>query len=118
MNPEQATQADAGQPEVDLVQALTRSIEQNPLAALGIAAGVGFVVGGGLRTRLGFAAMLYAGRMVAKEVFVSALTASFYGHGRPNLKTSGGTRGSRDRSPAEPVRGQSEGRGGGTSPTG
>jgi len=105
-------QAADGGSDVDLQQVLTESIKQYPLSALGIAAGAGFILGGGLRSRVGIAVILFAGRQVAQEVMLPALATLIDEYGKRNLKTSGATRRSGDRSPAEPVRGKSEGRSG------
>src|SRR5215469_3039690 len=93
-----------GEPEApDLRRALEHSIEENPLSALAIAAGAGFVLGGGLRNRLGLALLAFAGRRVARELMLSAIETSVHGFSRRNFKTSGSARGGRNGSPAESV---------------
>src|SRR6516164_8446380 len=83
--------------------ALKRSIEANPLSALAIAAGAGFVFGGGLRSPLGRALLAFAGRKLAQELMLSAIATLSNGSDRRNLKTSGSARRGRNGSPAESV---------------
>src|SRR5215469_17145954 len=99
-------------PEVegDLREALLDAIDRRPLAALGIGAGAGFLVGGGLRSRLGVTAMLFAGRMMARELMLNAMTRSIGSHGRRNNKTSGTARRGRTGSSEQPLRDEPKGR--------
>src|SRR5215467_48361 len=112
MSREENSQSNNAQDAPDLRRALERSIEANPLSALAIAAGAGFLIGGGLRNRLGRALLAFAGRKVAKELMLSAIATSIDGSSRRNLKTSGSARRGRNGSPAESVRSQSPGRSG------
>lgn len=52
---------------------LEPQIQQRPLGALGIAALTGFVLGGGLRSRLGTAALLLVARMVVRDVVTQTI---------------------------------------------
>lgn len=48
-------------------------IRHRPLAAAGVAALTGFIVGGGLRSRLGTAALLLVARMVVRDVMTQTI---------------------------------------------
>ena len=73
---EKLSQSNNEQEAPELRRALKRGIEANPLPALAIAAGAGFVLGGGLRHPLGKAVLAFAGRAVAKELMQSAIATS------------------------------------------
>jgi len=57
----------------ELAQALVRRIRDRPLAALGVALGVGFLVGGALSFRAGRIALAAAARRVGREVLKQVL---------------------------------------------
>jgi len=92
--------------------ALAGLIAENPLASLGVAAGVGYVLGGGLRSRLGRALILFAAKQVGQDLMANLLVTTIDGLGGRNNKTSAGTRRRGDGSSGQPVRGQSAGRSG------
>jgi len=52
---------------------LEPQIRQRPLATVGVAALTGFVIGGGLRSRLGAAALLLVARMVVRDVVTQTI---------------------------------------------
>ena len=82
---EELSQSDNEQEAPDLQRVLKRGIEANPLPVLALAAGAGFVLGGGLRHPLGRALLAFAGRAVAKELMQSAVATSKDGSSRRNL---------------------------------
>jgi len=55
---------------------LAETVSESPLTSAGIAAGVGFLLGGGLRTRAGMALLLFVGRIVAREMTVNYLAGA------------------------------------------
>jgi hypothetical protein len=60
--------ADARQPPATAqLEYWEERIRERPLTALGVAALAGFVLGGALRTRTGWALLAFAGRMAVKE---------------------------------------------------
>jgi hypothetical protein len=64
--------------DLDLRQ-FEQSIRERPLSSAAIAAGTGFIVGGGLATRPGIAILILFARIAAKEAafdFVTALVRS------------------------------------------
>jgi hypothetical protein len=52
----------------------TELIRSRPLPALGIAAGAGFIFGGGFRSRLGFALIGIVGRVLMREAAIAVVT--------------------------------------------
>jgi hypothetical protein len=95
---------------IDLRLALSESIRQRPVPALVLAAGAGFILGGGLRSRLGTALMLLAGKTIAREVMLSAVLGAINPNAGSDLETPGTARGGRKRSSAESERSESTGR--------
>ena len=57
-------------------RSLGEMVKDSPLTSAAIAAAVGFFIGGGARTRIGIAALAFAGRMVARELTVNYLMGS------------------------------------------
>jgi hypothetical protein len=55
---------------------LEQLIQRRPLYALTLSAGAGFMLGGGLRSRLGLALGLLIGRTLASLVVVSVIEAA------------------------------------------
>src|SRR5437763_56306 len=99
-----------GSDAIDLRLVLSESIKQRPIPALALAAGAGFILGGGLRSRLGTGLMLFAGRTIAREVMLSAMLGAINPNAGSDFETPGTARGGRKRSSAEPERGESAGR--------
>jgi hypothetical protein len=64
------------------IDRLTASIRQRPLRSLMISAGAGFLLGGGLRSRLGLALGLFVGRSFAGTAVVNAIQALADQNGR------------------------------------
>jgi hypothetical protein len=58
------------------------NIRRRPLRALTLSAGAGFMLGGGLRTRLGVALGLFLGRTFAGNALVNAIEAVANQNGR------------------------------------
>jgi hypothetical protein len=59
--------------EIDLRQ-FEKSIRERPLSSAAIAAGAGFIVGGGLATRPGIAMLLLFARIAARETAFNFVT--------------------------------------------
>jgi hypothetical protein len=49
---------------------LSKSIRERPLTALAVGVAAGFVMGGGMRTRLGIAMLTFAAKTSAREAIV------------------------------------------------
>jgi uncharacterized membrane protein YebE (DUF533 family) len=62
------------------LDAVERSIKDNPLIALGFGALAGFVIGGGYRSRFGTSLILLAGRAALREVVNSAVSKAMDEH--------------------------------------
>lgn len=77
MNPETGSRPTS--PDLDL---LVSRVRQRPLRALTFSAGVGFVVGGGLRSRLGLALGISIGRMFAGTALINTIEAFSEHNGR------------------------------------
>src|SRR5215469_745095 len=92
--------------------AVTQMILDNPIAALGVAAGVGYVLGGGLRSRLGRALIFFAGRRIGQGLLADLLVTTIDGFDGRNNQASTGTRRRGDGPSGQPVRDQSAGRSG------
>jgi len=60
----------------DLLSDWTETIQQRPLAALGVAAGAGFVMGGGVGSRLGLALLAFAVRTTIREATISYIRSA------------------------------------------
>lgn len=60
----------------DLISNWTESIQQRPLMALGVAAGAGFVMGGGVASRLGLALLAFAVRTTIREATISYIRSA------------------------------------------
>jgi 1,4-dihydroxy-2-naphthoyl-CoA synthase len=60
--------------KVDLQQ-IERTIREKPLPAAGIATAAGFVVGGGMVTRLGLAILTLFGRQAARETATNFISS-------------------------------------------
>jgi hypothetical protein len=64
---------------------LSKSIRERPLTALAIGVTAGFVMGGGMRTRLGIAMLTFAAKTSAREAivgFIGKATADYERAGR------------------------------------
>ena len=77
MTPE--TRSQSMSPDFDQ---MTVNIRRRPLRALTLSAGAGFMLGGGLRTRLGVALGLFLGRTFAGTALVNAVDAMANDNGR------------------------------------
>lgn len=67
-------------------------VREAPLGALAIAAAAGFLVGGGLKNRVGLAILAIVGRIAiqsAASTFIEALVAGNHQNGRSNSASSG-----------------------------
>ncbi|HJU29490.1 MAG TPA: hypothetical protein VJ718_09980 [Candidatus Binataceae bacterium] len=60
---------------------LSNQIKEQPLLALGVAAAVGFVAGGGAWTRAGVAGMMLAARMFARRMAIGAIAKAVQNYG-------------------------------------
>jgi|GEM_PF-5279597 hypothetical protein len=70
-----------------------REVHRQPLAALTAAAAVGFVLGGGLRSRIGRGLIVLAGRSVVRSAVYGFIAGLVEDHGsRHDGATSQGTR--------------------------
>jgi hypothetical protein len=61
---------------------MTSSIRRRPLRAIVLSSGLGFMLGGGLRTRMGVALGLFLGRTLAGTALVNAIEAVAGQNGR------------------------------------
>ncbi len=64
---------------------LSKSIRERPLTALAVGVTAGFVMGGGMRTRLGIAMLTFAAKTSAREAivgFIGKATADYERAGR------------------------------------
>lgn len=68
-------------PARGIASALGESARQRPLRALAVSAGTGFVLGGGLRSRLGLALALFLGRSFAGTAVMNMIEATTGQHG-------------------------------------
>jgi DUF883 C-terminal glycine zipper region len=73
MNPAKVS----GRQSRDVVQ----YVKDEPLTSLAIAAGVGFIVGGGARSRAGLALLAFIGRIALGEVAAGLLIGAVTGNG-------------------------------------
>jgi len=77
---------------------LRLSMQRSPARVLGLAAGAGFIMGGGLRSRAGFALGTIVGRALAGTLAVNAIEAVLNQDGRkyrtPARRARRGPRGS------------------------
>ncbi len=67
-------------------------VRESPLSALAIAAAAGFLVGGGLKNRVGLALLAMVGRVAiqgAATTFIEAIAAGNHHNGRSNSTSSG-----------------------------
>ncbi len=71
MTPE--TRPQSTSPDLDQ---MVSSIRRRPLRALTLSAGAGFMLGGGLRTRLGVALGLFLGRTFAGNALINVIEAA------------------------------------------
>jgi|SRR5580704_13905009 hypothetical protein len=67
--------ATTSQPEAIDFDRLAMKVKERPLRALTLSAGAGFVLGGGLRSRMGLALGLFIGRSFAGTALVNAIEA-------------------------------------------
>jgi hypothetical protein len=67
----------SGRQSRDVVQ----YVKDEPLTSLAIAAGVGFIVGGGARSRAGLALLAFIGRIALGEVAAVLLIGAVTGNG-------------------------------------
>ena len=67
---------------ISQIERLEERIERYPMAALGIAALAGFVLGGGLKSKAGLTLMAFAGRMVLRETTLGLVRNTLTGEGR------------------------------------
>jgi len=77
MSPETAPQQSLPDPD-----AMELSIRERPFRALALSAGVGFVLGGGFRSRVGVALGLFLGRTYAGTALVNTIEAFSNQNGR------------------------------------
>jgi len=73
--------------KIDLQQ-IEKSIREKPLNAVAIAAAAGFVVGGGMVTRLGLASLALFGRQAARETAANFVSKGLLPNPRPALLRS------------------------------
>jgi hypothetical protein len=70
-------------------------VREEPLTALAIASGVGFILGGGARSRLGLALLTIVGRIAlrgaATDLIVGLVTGYPNGRARDRAKAQGGS---------------------------
>jgi hypothetical protein len=92
------------------LRALEKSIKEQPLKALGIGAAAGFVVGGGLRSRVGASLLLFVGKVAMREMALSAVSGAVNKHDRSG-KDRGRSRPRATRSESDARAGESKGRG-------
>jgi hypothetical protein len=62
-------------------------VKDEPLSSLAIAAAAGFIVGGGLNSRVGQAMLTIVGRITLQSAatsFIAGIIAGTQGNGRPN----------------------------------
>jgi len=73
----------AAQPprQVRAQRPLADQVRDNPLAALAAAAMVGFVIGGGARSRAGLAMLMFVGRLATRKAVVNAIAKAVDSHG-------------------------------------
>jgi len=64
-----------------IANALEESARQRPLRALAVSAGTGFVLGGGLRSRMGLALAMFLGRSFAGTAVMNTIEAMTEQHG-------------------------------------
>src|SRR5512146_889146 len=88
---------------------LESSIRARPLSALTLSAGAGFILGGGLRSRLGFALGLFIGRSLAGIALTNAIEALADQNGKQRQSNRERTGRGPARPPSNRDRGQSEG---------
>jgi hypothetical protein len=65
-----------------LPEIVSKKIVEQPFIALAIAAGMGFLVGGGLRTKAGWGLMLLGGRLAAREMVSNYVAGALSNGGR------------------------------------
>ncbi len=68
-------------PRRGIANALEESARQRPLRTLAVSAGTGFVLGGGLRSRLGLALALFLGRSFAGTAAMNMIETMTEQHG-------------------------------------
>jgi hypothetical protein len=71
--------------EGNLIVQLSKSIGERPLTALAVGITAGFVMGGGMRTRLGIAMLMLAAKISARETIIGLIekaTADYERTGR------------------------------------
>jgi hypothetical protein len=94
-------------PDLDQV---TSNIRRRPLRALTLAAGAGFMLGGGLRTRLGVALGLFLGRTFAGNALVNAIETVANQNGRQHRANQKRVGRGAEHPQSDSHRNQSEGR--------
>jgi hypothetical protein len=60
---------------------LADQVRENPLLALAVAAMVGFVTGGGARSRAGLAMLMFVGKLATRKAVLSAIVKAVDNHG-------------------------------------
>jgi hypothetical protein len=83
--------ATTSQPEAIDFDRLAMKVKERPLRALTLSAGAGFVLGGGLRSRMGLALGLFIGRSFAGTALVNAIEALSDQNGRQHRPNQGRT---------------------------
>jgi hypothetical protein len=68
---------------------LTPQIRQNPLTTIGVAAIAGFVIGGGMRSRFGTAALLLIARMALRDVVTQTIANAMQKHDSADAASNG-----------------------------
>ncbi len=68
---------------------LAPQIKQNPLATIGVAALAGFVIGGGMRSRFGTAALLLIARMALRDVVTQTIANAMQKHDSADAARNG-----------------------------
>jgi DUF883 C-terminal glycine zipper region len=70
-------------------------VREEPLTAMAIASGVGFILGGGANSRVGLALLTIVGRIAlrgaATDLIVGLVTGNPYGRERDRAKAQGGS---------------------------
>jgi hypothetical protein len=60
---------------------LAEQVRENPLLALATAAVVGFVIGGGARSRAGLAMLMFVGRLATRKAVLNTIVKAVDSHG-------------------------------------
>jgi hypothetical protein len=62
-------------------ESLGAQIQANPLMALAAGATIGFVAGGGARSRAGLALLMFVGRIITRDTLSKAIVKAVESHG-------------------------------------